>query len=256
MLGMQRGLGDVGMDGWSLHWLEASGDLSRYRAEITAAFEQSYRAVSGMLPPPRLDILIQRLAGATIPGVGIVGYAHRSTMFSMTVDPDEANFIPSLNEGALNRQIIHEVHHCLRMAGPGYGHTLGEALVSEGLAGQFVRHLMGTPPEPWECAATAEILQTTLPSAEDLVSINYDHDAWFFRHGFPALPVRLHAGLPDCRALAGPSRRGRCRHVGECAGADGACDGAAGGRWGSVILRPVGSGPQLWSTPDSMKHEA
>lgn len=177
------------MDGWSLHWLEASGDLSRYRAEITAAFEQSYRAVSGMLPPPRLDILIQRLAGATIPGVGIAGYAHRSTLFSMTVDPDEANFIPSLNEGALNRQIVHEVHHCLRMAGPGYGHTLGEALVSEGLAGQFVRHLMGTPPEPWECAATAEILQTTLPSAEDLVSINYDHDAWFF--GTASQPCRF-----------------------------------------------------------------
>lgn len=177
------------MDSWTLHWLEGSGDLSGYRAEIAAAFEQSYRTVSTLLPPPRLDILVQRLAGATIPGVGIAGYAQRSTLFSMTVDPDEPNFADSLKDGALNRQIIHEVHHCLRMAGPGYGHTLGEALVTEGLAGQFVRRLMGTPPEPWECAVAPEVLQAALPSAEDLASTNYDHAVWFF--GTASQPCRF-----------------------------------------------------------------
>ena len=58
-------------------------------------------------------------------------------MFSMTLDPDNPNFAASLEGGAVHRHIVHEVHHCLRMAGPGYGWTLGEALVSEGLAGQF-----------------------------------------------------------------------------------------------------------------------
>ena len=38
------------------------------------------------------------------------------------------------------------------MAGPGYDRTLGEALVSEGLAGHFVQRLFGNPPEPWEHA--------------------------------------------------------------------------------------------------------
>lgn len=177
------------MDRWTLHWLEASGDLSAYRAEITAAFEQSYRTVSAMLPPPRLDILIQRLSGVTIPGIGIAGYAQRSTMFSMTFDPDEPNFARCLCEGALERQILHEVHHCLRMAGPGYGHTLGEALVTEGLAGQFVRHLIGTPPEPWECAVAPEVLQAALPGAEELASTDYDHGVWFF--GTASQPCRF-----------------------------------------------------------------
>lgn len=171
------------MDGWALHWLEASGDLSGYRAEITAAFEQAHRTVSTMMPPPRLDILIQRLAGEAIPEMGIVGRAWRSTMFAMTVDPDNPNFTRSLGDGALHRQIVHEVHHCLRMAGPGYGYTLGEALVSEGLAGQFVHHLLGTEPEPWECAVTQEGLLTALPGAEELASMSYDHGAWFFGSG-------------------------------------------------------------------------
>ena len=171
------------MDGWALHWLEASGYLSGYRAEITAAFEQAHRTVSTMIPPPRLDIIVQRLAGETIPEMGIAGRAYRSTMFSMTVDLDNPNFIRSLSDGALHRQIVHEVHHCMRMAGPGYGFTLGEALVSEGLAGQFVRHLMGSEPEPWERAVTAEVLQAALPGAEELASFHYDHAAWFFGTG-------------------------------------------------------------------------
>ncbi|WP_426238842.1 hypothetical protein [Pararhizobium sp. DWP1-1-3] len=61
------------MDGWTLHWLEASGYLSGYRTEITAAFEQAYRTVSTMMPPPRLDITVQRLAGETIPEMASSG---------------------------------------------------------------------------------------------------------------------------------------------------------------------------------------
>jgi hypothetical protein len=66
------------LDGWTLHWLEASGDLSGYRAEVTAAFEQAHRTVSAMMPPPHLDIFVQRLADAIIPGMGFPGVAHRS----------------------------------------------------------------------------------------------------------------------------------------------------------------------------------
>jgi uncharacterized protein YjaZ len=100
-------------------------------------------------------------------------------MFAMTVDPDKPIFIRSLSDGALHRQIVHEVHHCRRMAGPGYGYTLGEALVSEGLAGQFLHPLLGTEPEVWERAVTPEALQAAFPGAEELTSMFYDHSAGF-----------------------------------------------------------------------------
>lgn len=35
-----------------------------------------------------------------------------------------------LENGTLVRQIVHEVHHCLRMRGPGYGWTLGYQMVA------------------------------------------------------------------------------------------------------------------------------
>ncbi|XCY77627.1 DUF2268 domain-containing putative Zn-dependent protease [Pseudomonas sp. CBR-F] len=140
------------MDAWTLHWLEASGSLAQFRPELIREFEVAYEAIAQLLPPPRLDILIQRLPGEILPELGLMGRAYRSTMFSMTLDPDNPNFLTSLRSGALRRHVVHEVHHCLRMAGPGYGWTLGEAMVSEGLAGQFVRQVLGSEPELWERA--------------------------------------------------------------------------------------------------------
>lgn len=177
------------MDAWTLHWLEASGSLAELRSDLTDEFDAAYKTISRLMTPPRLDVLIQRLPGETLPEMGLVGRAYRSTMFTMTIDPDNPNLLPSLRTGTLHRQIVHEVHHCLRMAGPGYGWTLGEALVSEGLAGHFVRHLLGNDPEPWECAVTEADLFRTPVDLKSLESMHYNHSEWFF--GFGAHPKWL-----------------------------------------------------------------
>ena len=174
------GASEVGMDAWTLHWLEACGSLADVRHEVSGEFAAAYQSIAGLLPPPRLDILIQHLPGETLPEMGLVGRTYRSSMFSMTLDPDNPNFPASLRDGALHRHIVHEVHHCLRMAGPGYGWTLGEALVSEGLAGQFVRRLLGSEPEPWEQAIVREQLLRAPAELKALESSYYDHNAWFF----------------------------------------------------------------------------
>ncbi|UOP09846.1 DUF2268 domain-containing putative Zn-dependent protease [Pseudomonas palleroniana] len=171
------------MDAWTLHWLEASGSLAEFHQVLKAEFELAYRAIARRMPPPRLDVLVQRLPGETIAELGLVGRAYRSTMFSMTLDPDNPNFAASLKGGAVRRHIVHEVHHCLRMAGPGYGWTLGEALVSEGLAGQFVQHVLGSEPEPWESAHGLEALRAAPVSLSELEATYYDHNAWFFGTG-------------------------------------------------------------------------
>jgi hypothetical protein len=171
------------MEAWTLHWLEASGGLADIRADLIRNFEAAYATISKLIPPPRLDVIVQRLAGETIPEMGIVGRAYRGTLFAMTVDPDNPNLARSLQDGALYRQIVHEVHHCLRMAGPGYGWTLGEALVSEGLAGQFVRSLIDSEPEPWENAISSEALRTAPVDMKALAATNYDHQSWFYGTG-------------------------------------------------------------------------
>lgn len=173
---------DSGMD-WRLHWLEAEGDLSLWRGQIRAEVEAAWAAMAGKVNTPPLDILVQRLPGAVIPEIGMVGHAYRKGLFALTLDPDNPRFAASLGEGALRRQVAHEAHHCLRMAGPGYGRTLGEALVSEGLAGQFTGWLFGNSPEPWECAVDDDTMRSHRPDATELADTNYSHNAWFYGTG-------------------------------------------------------------------------
>lgn len=171
------------MEEWTLHWLEAAGSLSGWRSEILSEFQIAYEALSAFLPPPRLDVLIQKARVATIPETGTGGRACSETLLEIFVDPDNPSFAHSLRTGEFGRGVIHEVHHCMRMAGPGYGWTLGEALVSEGLAGQFVRKLFGNDPEPWEKAFTQEQLYSGSVDFVALTTDDYDHSEWFFGSG-------------------------------------------------------------------------
>ena len=71
---------------------------------------------------------------------------------------------------------------CIR-AGRGHGWTLGEAPVSEGLAGRFVRHLLGVPLERQVRTVPDALLKADLPDQATLVSGDDDHRAWFYGVG-------------------------------------------------------------------------
>lgn len=168
---------------WKIHWLEASGDVGQYKPAIVSAAETACQHLSSVTRVPRLDILIQCMPEAVIPEIGFAGRAYSSSLFGLTIDPANPNLTGMLENGTLVRQILHEVHHCLRMRGPGYGWTLGEALVSEGLAGQFVSWRLNTAAEPWECAISLNELRANPVLLTTLQSPRYDHSAWFYGTG-------------------------------------------------------------------------
>jgi uncharacterized protein YjaZ len=100
----------------------------------------------------------------------------------ITVDPD--NPALSVNsEKSFERMFAHELHHAARWDGPGYGSSLGEALVSEGLAGHFVREVWAGLPEPWEQLDILEIRRHVPLAARDWDRKDYSHNAWFFGVG-------------------------------------------------------------------------
>jgi uncharacterized protein YjaZ len=82
------------------------------------------------------------------------------------------------------RTVCHEFHHALRWDGPGYGYSLGEALVSEGLAQVFVHEVLECPPEPWEIMPEGVDTRSLSRMAHDAFDdTDYSHDAWFFGAG-------------------------------------------------------------------------
>lgn len=171
------------MTDWTLHWLEAEGTLAAWQLAIEAEIGAARAAVTVLLPPPRLDVLLQRVPRGGIPELGIGGNAHRRALLSITLDPDNPRFAGAMADGALRRMLAHEVHHCLRFAARGYNASLGDALVSEGLAGHFSRLALGNPPEMWERAVPAAELRRHVPDRATLDAPRWNHAAWFFGAG-------------------------------------------------------------------------
>ncbi len=136
---------------WTLHWLQAAGSLAPWRARIRAEIDAAFTACARVVVPPRVDIVIHQIPHWPVPELGFGGTApSRSTMF-LGFDTSHAAMEAQL-VGGLRRVVLHEAHHCLRQAGPGYGTTLAEAMVSEGLADHFVLEILGGAPDRWDVA--------------------------------------------------------------------------------------------------------
>jgi uncharacterized protein YjaZ len=111
-----------------------------------------------------------------------VGYAPKPGVVFITIDLVYPALLVIV-DASLERMFAHELHHAARWDGPGYGSSLGEALVSEGLAGHFVQELFGGPPEPWEGLPEDEVLSHAALAAQQWDSTDYSHEAWFFGRG-------------------------------------------------------------------------
>jgi hypothetical protein len=175
---------------WALHFLEAEGSLQPWRGRLEAEAQAAEDRIAACLAPdidmPPTDVVIQRLKGQTIPELGLVGMALRRGCMAVTLDPENPYFEASLEAGEFTRTLTHEFHHCLRFRSVGYGTTLAEALVSEGLADQFDREVNGGDGQMWNHALRPEQRPALLRQAEGAFRLSrYDHRLWFFggKHG-------------------------------------------------------------------------
>ena len=167
-----------------VHWLEAEGDLGPWRSRIAAKIEATREGfLARAVPPPPFDILIQRVAGAVVPETGMVGHAYREGLVALTLELDNPHLAVALRDGAVRRQMAHEVHYCMHVAGRGYDRTQGEVLVSEVLAGRFTGWLFESLPEPWEQVVEEDALRAHTPNAAILQAPDDDYAVWFFGVG-------------------------------------------------------------------------
>jgi predicted Zn-dependent protease DUF2268 len=173
------------------HLLDAFDEIpADDRIAILAALETALPKVLGRLAIDRVDIVIGYSDPFwTIPAWGIGGYAHGKGRISITAAPNHPRFGDPERGERLAAVLAHELHHLARARGPGYGRTLGEALVSEGLA-QCFEVETGCPPPPYAVAVQGDALRQLARRARNMVDADeYDHGAWFFgRRGDPDFP--------------------------------------------------------------------
>ena len=114
-------------------------------------------------------------SGGGIPDWGVGGYAPAPGLIEVTLNPDR------FDAALLLRTLVHEMHHLIRWDGPGYGRSLGEALVSEGLAGHFVLQVLGGKPDPWDAVTPAA--GVARQAMNEWARLNHDHARWFLGKG-------------------------------------------------------------------------
>lgn len=198
----------------SVHVLGADPILAPHLRRIRAAASAAVERVSRHLPLSDVDVVVERNPFATIPHLGIGGFSPSGHLVHVALDPTHAGF-PAVLDLHLSRTLAHELHHCARWRGPGYGRTLGEALVSEGLADHFDLQVHpGAAPYQWTQALDETALREALARARPrLWGTGYDHAYWFFNttgagppfHAGYALGFHLIRAYLDANPDHGPS---------------------------------------------------
>lgn len=169
------------MSQMTLHILDAQKKLTAHRQWFHTCLTATHEQAKKVMQIPALDVVIK--AGKfVIPEKGHFGYCPEPGIVYVTVDPENPAFCKN-DAQSLERMFAHELHHVARWAGPGYGTTLGEALVSEGLAGHFVLELFGGEPELWESIQPDSVQAYYSQLDENWHRTDYDHNRWFYGAG-------------------------------------------------------------------------
>lgn len=135
-----------------------------------------------------INIVIYPNRGLTIPKIGTGGFAPNSEWIRISVDPfykeEDLKFII---KNRVPLSVYHELNHIARWNGPGYGNTLLETIVSEGLAIIFAEESWDLFEAPWGKYKQAEMKNylKILNERNREEDKNYNHAEWFFGKGKP-----------------------------------------------------------------------
>jgi len=173
------------MSSWKVHLVNARGQFGPNAEVIRHACAAAEAEVEVVAAPLALDIVI---SGSRYDdgALRVSGHCFEPGVIALRIDLSPLQPGENLHEELL-KSLFHEFHHAMRWEGPGYGRTLGGALVSEGLAQRFVHEMMVCDPLPFEHAvlpADCETYRRRALTAFD--DATYDHEGWFY--GAASLP--------------------------------------------------------------------
>jgi len=167
--------------------LNASKRFDRF---VDALYTQTERAVElalAIIPLSNVDIVFSYNPVEVIPHLGFGGYTPDANTVLISVDTDNAKLAHTIDT-ELVHTLLHEFHHAMRWRSVGYGETLGEAVVTEGLADHFDVEVTGGEPQKWATEISITVETELLARARAMFNESYSHDNWFFGSEAEKLP--------------------------------------------------------------------
>lgn len=158
---------------WQVHFLNARHALTGVMPEIRAAVAEAVALVSAHAELPDFDVVVRAEEG--IPDWGVLAHSPAPGVIELVLTPSR------FDAALVVRRMVRALFLIIRGDCPGYGRSLGAALVSEGLAGHFVQAVLGGKPDPWDATPlTAGLAKRAMT---EWAWLDYDHALWFEGRG-------------------------------------------------------------------------
>ena len=166
-----------------LHILRASGRFEPYVNILEKTLKGAVDKTARHIRLHPIDIIISDDPPHVIPGFGHGARTQNPYTIRISLDPAFPDFEHVIKK-EIPRTISHELHHAVRWKTKGYGTTLLERLVSEGLATHFEQEVWGGKPSPWAIALSKQELYNVQRQAQrEYAAVSYDHRRWFYGTG-------------------------------------------------------------------------
>jgi uncharacterized protein YjaZ len=149
-----------------------SARIQRVLPGMLAPFEQARDACRERLGATEIEVHLLDAPDECIPEWGIGGSTYGPHTIVLAVDPDHG-----IDASNVYSTLVHEIHHAIRWRGPGCGTSLGERLVSEGLAQIFEAECTGRVPMYAQGKVTPEDRALAVAALDEDPA---DEGRWFF----------------------------------------------------------------------------
>lgn len=167
-------------EGANFYILKASGRFDPYLKDLEQTINLAIKKTTEKIPVDKVDLVIYDNPAQVIKEVGVGGRTHLPYLVRISLNPGFPNF-GNVIKYDLPRSISHELHHAARWKTVGYSKTLGEAIITEGLAVSFETEVWGGKPSQWATAVKGAELNKLLKIAkEEANDDHYNHYKWFF----------------------------------------------------------------------------
>jgi len=175
---------------------------------IISRIKLAVDSVSRLIEMKNVEFRVTVFPEPTMPHSGMSGVAPDTEHIYLLLNPRNENLTWGIRE-ELIPTVVHEFHHTMRHRTEGYGKTLYEALISEGLAEHFTMELIGRVP-PWASGAGEMDFEYWLSLAKKIwFDSTYNYSAWFTGRDSipPGTGHRLGAWIVEKYLKANPQER-------------------------------------------------
>jgi uncharacterized protein YjaZ len=165
-------------------------------------------SVSRLIEMEDVEFRVTVFPEPTMPHSGMSGVAPDKQHLYILLNPGNPNLSRGIRE-ELIPTVAHEFHHTMRHRTEGYGKTLYEALISEGLAEHFTFEVIGKVP-PWAAGAGEIDFEYWLSQAKRFwLDSTYNYSVWFTGRDSipPGTGHRLGAWIVEKYLKANPQER-------------------------------------------------